>query len=96
MYAAGEACLFTSEGPSNLFQCSIGVKQGCPLSPLLFSLYLDELESLLEEASEETDGPRFAEILIAILLFADDIALLSYSQKGLQRTFCRPSALPEA
>ncbi len=85
MYAADKACVFTSEGPSNLFDCSIGVKQGCPLSPLLFSLYLDELESLLEEASDEIDCPHLAEILIAILLFADDIALFSYSQKGLQR-----------
>ena len=85
MYAADEACVFTSEGPSNLFECSIGVKQGCALNPLLFSLHLDELESLLEEASEETDCPRLAEILIAILLFANDIALFSYSQKGLQR-----------
>ena len=32
------------------------------------------------KASEETDCPRLAEILIAILLFADDIALFSYSQ----------------
>ena len=83
MYAADKACVFTSEGPSNL--CSSGVKQGCPLGPLLFSLYLDELESLLEEASEENDCPRLAEMLIAVLLFADDIALFSYSQKGLQR-----------
>ena len=74
-----------SQGISGKFECSIGVKQGCPLSPLLLSRYLDELESLLEEASEETDCPRLAKILIAILLFADDIALFSYSQKGLQR-----------
>ena len=85
MYAADKTCVFSSEGPSNLFKCSVGVKQGCPLSPLLFSLYLDELESLQEKASEETDCPRLADILIAILLFADDIALFSYSQKGLQR-----------
>ena len=85
MYAADKACVFTKDGPSDLFECSIGVKQGCPISPLLFSLYLDELETLLEEASKETDCPRLAELLIAILLFADDIALFSYSSKGLQR-----------
>ena len=70
--------------PTGLFDCSIGVKQGCPASPLLFSLYLDELEALLE-ASEDIDCPRIAEILLAILLFAHDIALFSYSHCGLQR-----------
>ena len=61
MYAADKACVFTSERLSNLFECSIGMRQGCPLSPLLFSHHLDELESLrsiLEEASKETDCPH--------------------------------------
>ena len=85
MYAADKACVFTTDGPSGLFDCSIGVKQECPLSPLLFSLYLDGLETLLEEASGETAWPRLAELLIAIRLFADDIALFSHTTKGLQR-----------
>ena len=85
MDAADKACVFTKDGPSDLFDCSSGVKQGCPVSPLLFSLYLDELETLLEEASEETHCPRLAELLIAKLLFADDNELFSYSSKGLQR-----------
>ena len=84
MYEQDKACVLTSEGPTAMFDCSIGVKQGCPASPLLFSLYLDELETLLEDASEQTDCPRLARLLIAILLFADDIALFSYSQMGLQ------------
>ena len=84
MYAADKACVLTNQGPTNLFDCSIGVKQGCPASPLLFGLYLDELEQILEQAPD-IDAPSFAEILLVILLFADDIALFSYSQSGLQR-----------
>ena len=53
-YAADKPCVLTRDGPTGLFDCSIGVKQGCPASPLLFSLYLDELEALIE-ASEEID-----------------------------------------
>ena len=83
MYKQDKACVLTSEGPTEMFECNIGVKQGCPASPLLFSLYLDELETLLEDASEHIDCLRFAQLLIAILMFADDIALFSYSPRGL-------------
>ena len=69
---------------TDLFDCNIGVKQGCPASPLLLGLYLDELERLLENASD-IDAPRIADILLVILLFADDIALFSYSTSGLQK-----------
>ena len=84
MYAADEACVLTGEGPTDLFECGIGVKQGCPASPLLVSLYLDELEPKLKASAADIDCPQSAGIL-AILLFADDIALFSYSQSGLQQ-----------
>ena len=42
MYKQDKACVLISEGPTEMFECNIGVKQGCPASPLLFSLYLDE------------------------------------------------------
>ena len=45
---------------------------------------LDELEALLCNAADETDCPRLAQLLIAMVLFADDIALFSYSEKGQQ------------
>jgi hypothetical protein len=37
-----------TEGLSARFSCGIGVKQGCPLNPSLFGLYLDGLEKHLD------------------------------------------------
>ena len=54
MYAADKACVLTAEGPTELFECGIGAKQGCPASPLLFNFFLDELEKLLEEAASDS------------------------------------------
>jgi len=62
---------------------TIGVKQGCPLSPTLFGLYIDEISEFVDRMGGP--GAPLAGILIPLLLYADDIVLISDSAEGLQR-----------
>ncbi len=72
------------EGLSTWFSCGIGVKQGCPLSPLLFGLYLDGLDKHLD-ALDGDNPPQLANIIVKLLLYADDLALMSETPQGLQK-----------
>ena len=77
--------LLAAHGMSNFIRSTIAVKQGCPLSPTLFGIYIDELEAFLHEHILDTDGCLLHQVLISILLFVDDVVLLSSSLEGLQR-----------
>jgi hypothetical protein len=70
---------------SNFIRSSIGVKQGCPLPPTLFGIYIDELEAFLHKHIQNNDRCLLNQVLISILFFVDDVVLLSSSTKGLQR-----------
>ena len=59
-----------------------GIRQGCPLSPLLFNIYI---QSLMNEALENsTDGVKVGQ-LVNVIRFADDQAMVASSNAGLQR-----------
>ena len=55
-------------------QC--GVKQGDPLSPLLFGLFIDELEQWLQKRLPGAGVPLGPHVL-HILLYADDLVLVA-------------------
>lgn len=80
------------------FTSTMGVKQGCPLSPLLFCLYIQSLQERLEQASG-TYPFQLPRTPIMFLMFTDDIVLLSTRKAGLQRqlkvlhTFCQEKEL---
>jgi hypothetical protein len=53
---------------------NIGVKQGCPLSPIDFGISINKLEVFLENIS--CSGIILTRIVIVVLLYKEDIVLL--------------------
>ena len=64
------------------FEQEHGVKQGCVLSPALFSVLMKDLVDMLKEHNL---GVSFASQIINALLYADDVALLAESEVQLQQ-----------
>jgi hypothetical protein len=67
---------------SSLFRTQIGVKQGGALSPRLFGIYIEDLISQIKLI---VVGVRVNGIKIDILLYADDIILISDGELELQK-----------
>ena len=65
------------------FSDADGVKQGCPLSPTLFGLYVDGLEKHLLSMND-IDAPTLMAVIVPLLLYVDDLILMSESAAGLQ------------
>ena len=59
-----------------------GTRQGCNLSPNLFKLYINDLPKALNSC--HSDPVRLYDIFINVLMYADDIVILSTSKSGLQ------------
>ena len=74
MYSKLKTCVQSNDGLTELFDCSVGTRQGCMLSPFLFIFYLNELiemckENLCQGIYISEDAPN-----ICMLLYADDLA----------------------
>ena len=65
------------------FQADRGVKQGDPLSPLLFGLFIDRIETVFSNLLPQL-GIRMGSMLVQVLLYADDLVLLAESPGELQ------------
>ena len=87
IYNSVLSCVRANGSFTSFFECPIGLKQGCLLSPILFSIFIEKLVNKMWES-----GIRglqlFPEIIeILLLLFADDVILLSDTIIGLQNSY---------
>ena len=81
MHEQVKSCVKTSSGFSQLLECTLGVKQGEVLSPILFYLYINDLPDIF---GSECDPVEINKHTLNTFMYADDIILLSKSKQGLQ------------
>ena len=70
-----------NEYQTEWFNVPSGVRQGDPLSPTLFNLFINDLVDYLKNTGV---GIHIDQELISVLLYADDIILLAKSETELQ------------
>ena len=88
MYRKTEYCVKLKKGHTRAINSNLGLKQGCPLSPMLFNLYIDDIDDIFDE---QCDPISIQNEKINHFLYADDLVILSHSKEGLQRGIDRAS-----
>ena len=84
MYRSVVSCVRVHNKVTEFFDCPFGVKQGCILSPALFSLFVNEIAIGMEAVGKHGIQLQPGLVELFLLLFADDLALLSSTAMGLQ------------
>ena len=96
LYEKRKSSVIINVNLSDSFPCRTGVRQGDNLSPLLFAIYLHDLEqfiryrynglNLLSEIQNQNNLPDEMENYIKkiVLIYADDTILLAKSEEDLK------------
>ena len=85
MYEIVEARVRVNGDVTDVFDCSSGLKQGENCSPIVFSLLINELANEIEQHGKRGINLSPFLIQIIIMLFADDVLLISNTVIGLQQ-----------
>ena len=82
IFSKTSTCVRTSEGYTEKFLSTVGTRQGCNLSPILFNIFINDIPTILNEI--DAKQPFILDEKISCLMYADDLILFSFSHEGLQ------------
>jgi hypothetical protein len=82
LYNNNTTIIRSSIGPTPSITINAGVKQGCPLSPIIFNL---AIEPILRAVSRPNVGYQLCNQKIDSLAYADDLALIAKTPAELQQ-----------
>jgi hypothetical protein len=88
LYAQSEVAVNVNGEQSDFVRVLVGVRQGDPLSPTLFGLFIEVLEQYVRRAvGPEWQGrvPAVLRTAVYMLMYADDVVLLANDPATLQR-----------
>ena len=85
MYSKLKASVRTSTGLTDWFECLIGTRQGCMLSPFIFAMYINEFIELLTHSGWRGIQVSDTSANVNVLLYADDMVLCADSIGDLQK-----------
>ena len=83
MYEKTKYSIKLSKGYLAPLNSNLGLKQGCPLSPILFNLYIDDIRYIFDE---QCDPIELQGIHLSHFLYADDLVIISNTGEGLQKS----------
>ena len=85
MYVEVKAKVKWKNSLSDTISSFSGVKQGEPLSPMMFLFFINDLSQYMLDTNDTDDYVKVQGEPINNLLYADDTVLFAKSEKGLQK-----------
>ena len=83
MYNKTKYSIKVKDGYLDPISSNLGLRQGCPLSPILFNLYIENLKYSFDDTC---DPVTIDDVKLNHFLYADDLVLISRNSSGLQRS----------
>jgi hypothetical protein len=85
MYNKVESCVLVEGKATSWFGVEVGVRQGCVISPVLFSIFVDGLARKIKESGLGVEIKEESSEKLGLLMYADDIVLIAKNEKDLQK-----------